>query len=79
MEYEFFFADTASIHITNAPRLPDSDLRSIANIMERNGRYYGSPIRIHTIGVRSDYLAPDTPMRMIHLNDINQNERGVER
>lgn len=44
MEYEFFFADTASVHLTNAPRLPDSDLRSIANIMERNGRYYGSPI-----------------------------------
>lgn len=67
MEYEFFFTKTASIHIKNAPRLPDSDLLAIAHVLERNGRYYGSQIRIHTIGIRSDYLAPDTPMRMLYL------------
>ena len=78
MEYNFFFSKKASVHITNAPRLPDSDLLTIAHVMEQNGRYYGSQIRIYTIGIRSDYLAPNAPMRVIHLNDINQNERGVE-
>ena len=78
MEYEFFFTDTASIHITNAPRLPDSDLRSIAHMMERDGRYYGSKIRIHTIGIRSDYVPPNTPMRRLQLKENKQNERGAE-
>lgn len=76
MDYEFFFAKTASVHMHNAPRLADADLLSIAKVMERNGRYYGSKIRIHAIGIRSDYLSPTAPMRMLYLNQKNQNARG---
>ena len=67
VDYKFFFTKTASVNISNAPRLADADLITIARLMERNGRYYGSNIQIHAIGIRSDYLAPTTPMRMSHL------------
>ncbi|WP_417208894.1 hypothetical protein [Acidaminococcus fermentans] len=69
MDYKFFFTKTASVNISNAPRLADTDLITIAKMMERNGRYYGSKIQIHAIGIRSDYLAPTTPMRIIHLTE----------
>ena len=78
MDYEFFFAKTTSVHMHNAPRLADADLLSIAKVMEGNGRYYGSKIRIHSIGIRSDYLSPTTPMRMIHLAKKDQDVRGDE-
>lgn len=61
MDYEFFFSKTTSIHLFNAPRLPDADLISIAHVMEMSGQYYGNKIRIHSIGIRSDYLSPTTP------------------
>ena len=76
MDYEFFFSKTSSIHLSNAPRLPDSDLNSIAHVMEMSGRYYGTKIRIHSIGIRSDYLPPTAPMRMIHLDKKDQDVRS---
>lgn len=79
MDYEFFFAKSASVHMHNVPRLADADLLSIAKVMERNGRYYGSKIRIHSIGIRSDYLPPTVPMRMIHLDKKDQDVRSDER
>lgn len=56
-----------SIHLSNAPMLLDSDLCSIAKIMERNGQFYGQRFRIQAIGIQSDYLSPRTPMRMLYL------------
>ncbi|WP_288274308.1 hypothetical protein [uncultured Acidaminococcus sp.] len=69
MDYKIFFMKKSSIRLSKAPRLPDSDLCSIARLMERNGRYYGDKIQIHAIGICSDYLAPTIPMRMIHLTE----------
>ncbi len=76
MEYEFFFSKSSSIHLYNAPRLPDAKLISIAHVIEMNGRYYGTKIRIHSIGIRSDYLSPTAPMRIIHLTKKDQHVRG---
>lgn len=78
MEYEFFYSKKSSIHLSNAPRLPDSDLISFAHVIEMNGRYYGTKIRIHSIGIRSDYLLPTAHMRMIHLTKKNQDARSDE-
>lgn len=58
VDYKFFFTKAASVNISNAPRLTDADLLTIARVMERSGRYYGAKIRIHAIGIRSDYLPP---------------------
>lgn len=79
MEYEFFYSKKSSIHLSNALRLPDADLISIAHVMEMSERYYGSKIRIHSIGIRSDYLSPTAPMRMIHLAKKDQDARSDER
>lgn len=74
MEYNFNYATVeslqtqGSIHLFNAPLLLDCDLLSIAQAMERNGRFHGQAFRIHSIGIQSDYLPPTVPMRMIHLD-----------
>lgn len=74
MEYEFFVSKKLCIRLSNAPRSPDTSLISIAHSMEMNGLYYGRKIRIHAIGIRSDYLPPIAPLRMLHLK--NQDVRG---
>ena len=56
-----------SIRLSNAPMLLDSDLRSIANVMERNGRFHGQGFQIQAIGIQSDYLPSRAPMRMLYL------------
>lgn len=75
MNYVFHYtADAAgasyvrgNIQLSCAPLLLKSDLCSIAQVMESNGRFHGQAFRIHSIGIQSEYLPPRAPMRMIYL------------
>lgn len=37
VDYKFFFTKAASVNISNAPRLTDADLLTIARVMVRSG------------------------------------------
>lgn len=82
MNYVFHYSPDAagasyvrgSIQLSDAPLLLKSDLCSIAQAMERNGRFHGQAFRIHSIGIQSEYLPLRAPMRMIYL--FKNNKRG---